>query len=148
MKLQNNSYSCGVYAVLNAARCLGIVLTEKKILKYSKTTNNGTDEKGILNAIVKNNMQGEEFNVYDEYLAFESLNKALKNDNPIIIYLDREEHWCTVIGRMNSKYIVFDSDKDPINKKEHGVQILSKSELKKRWIAKNSFYGIVVLSNR
>lgn len=144
MKLQNDSFSCGVYAVMNAARCFGIILSKKKILKHSNTSyRNGTNEKGILNALQNNNLAGKPFTVY-EFVAFDKLNKSLKNDNPVIIYLPKEEHWCTVIGRMNDKYVIYDSDNASWNKREHGVQILTKEELKKRWKAERSFYGIIV----
>lgn len=144
MKIQRDTHSCGIYSVMNAARCLGIKLSKKRISLHTETTKrHGTNEKGILRALIKNGFMAYTFNFY-KLAAFKALNSALKNDKPVIIYLPKEDHWCTVIGRMKDIYILFDSDNDSENKKEHGVKTLTKNDLKKIWKNNKYYYGIVV----
>lgn len=140
MKLQPDSFSCGVYAVMNAAKALGINLRRKDIIKYSGTTKTrGTNEKGIINTIINNKLKYMDFN-YPEQTAFYFLNSALNEGRPVILCVDEYDHWCTIIGKLNNKYILFDS----LNKEESGIEIVKRRELTKRWKYRNRFYGIVV----
>ena len=150
MKLQNNSYSCGVYAVMNAAKCLGIDLPRKKIVQYSGTTKNGTSERGIIRTLRRNKFIAHEFEFssysYDnnKKRAIRILKNSLRNSNPVILCVDKNNHWCTVIGMLGNKFILFDSDMDLENKKEHGTQIVKENELVERWANYKNFYGIRV----
>ena len=78
------------------------------------------------------------------FRSFPNLQNLLRKNNPVIIYLPREEHWCTVIGMIGDNFILFDSDNEKYNAKEHGVQILSAEELAERWEDRTYYYGIVV----
>ena len=143
MKIQPDSFSCGVYAVMNAARALGVFLKRKDIIKYSKTTKQGTTEKGVIRALEKLKFCVDTFCL--PYIsAFPNLQNLLRRNNPVIIYLPREEHWCTVIGMIGDNFILFDSDMDLENKKEHGTQIVKENELVERWANYKNFYGIRV----
>ena len=143
MRIQPDSFSCGVYAVMNAARALGVVLKRKDIVKYSKTTKQGTTEKGVIRSLEKLKFSVDTFCL--PYIsAFPNLQNLLRKNNPVIIYLPREEHWCTVIGMIGDNFILFDSDNEKYNAKEHGVQILSAEELAERWEDRTYYYGIVV----
>lgn len=150
MKFQKDSYSCGVFAVMNAAKCLGIDLKRRSITKYSKTTKeNGTNEKGILRALSNNGMVGEEFTFKEEQVdeAFEVLDNVLVGAslNPVILSVDNDNHWCTLIGKLGYKYILFDSDRSKYNKEENGVHVLTKEELEAYWKSStNKYYCIIV----
>jgi len=150
MKLQNNSYSCGIYAIMNAAKCLGIDLPRKKISQFSGTKKNGTSEKGIIKSLRKNKFTAQEFEFsstsYDnnKYRALRNLKSSLRNGNPVILCVDKNSHWCTVIGMLGGKFILFDSDIDAENKREHGTQIVKENQLVERWASYKNFYGIRV----
>lgn len=143
MKLQPDSFSCGVYAVMNAAKALGVDLRRKDIVKHSKTSKNGTTEKGILRALKGNKFTVATFSL--PYIrALPKLKECIEKNNPVIIYLPKEEHWCTVIGMIGDSFILFDSDNELHNAKEHGIQILSAEGLAERWEDGTYYYGIAV----
>lgn len=150
MKFQKDSYSCGVYAVINAAKCLGIDLKRRDVTKHSKTTKqNGTSEKGILKALKGNGMEGIEltFRADQRDDAFETLDEVLVSHcvNPIIMSVDNDNHWCTLIGKIGNKYILFDSDRSKYNKEENGIHVLDPDKLEAYWKSStNKYYCIVV----
>lgn len=145
MRLQTDSYSCGVYAIINAARCLGIDLKRRNITKFSKTTKeSGTSEKGIINALKYNNLLASPSILECELDAFKTLKSSLQQNKPAIISVDNDSHWCVVIGTLGEEYIIFDSDYSKNNKKENGIHILSSSKLNDRWANKGKYYCIVV----
>lgn len=153
MKFQKDSYSCGVFAVMNAAKCLGIDLKRRAITKYSKTSKeNGTSEKGILRALDGNGMVGEEFSFSknDKEMAFEVLDNVLVGPcvNPVILSVDNDNHWCTLIGKLGNKYILFDSDRSKYNKEENGVHVLSVDELEGYWRSINNKYYCIVVDQK
>jgi ABC-type bacteriocin/lantibiotic exporter with double-glycine peptidase domain len=146
MKLQRDSYSCGVYAIINAAKCLGIDLTRRDITKFSKTSREkGTSEKGILKALKCNNLSGKEFTFKSQKEAVEFIDNLLKFEKPVILAVDNDSHWCTIIGTFGKKYIMFDSDRSKYNKEESGVHLLSSEELDSRWKNENNKYYCIVV---
>lgn len=153
MKFQKDSYSCGVYAVMNAAKCFGIDLKRRDITKYSKTTReNGTSEKGILKALDGNGMVGEDF-TFDKSEAqdaFELLDEVLAGPcvNPVILSVDNDNHWCTLIGKIGNKYILFDSDRSKYNKEENGIHVISQSELDNYWKSQRSKYYCIIVDQK
>jgi len=153
MRFQKDSYSCGVYAVMNAAKCFGIDLKRRQITKHSKTTKeNGTSEKGILKALDGNCMVGEEFsfNKAERDMAFEVLDNVLIGPcvNPVILSVDNDNHWCTLVGKIGSKYLLFDSDRSKYNKEENGIHVLSVEELENYWRSVNNKYYCIVVDQK
>jgi ABC-type bacteriocin/lantibiotic exporter with double-glycine peptidase domain len=146
MKLQNDSFSCGIYAIINAAKCFDIHLTKKDVVKYSNTTRkNGTSEKGIIRALKNNNFNADDFKFFYKTCALKKINEELENSNPVIISVDNDNHWCVLVGTLGKKYIVFDSDGAKYNKLESGIQLVTVSDLVERWANRNKeFYCIIV----
>ena len=147
MKIQSDSFSCGIFAVLNAARALNISLSRRDVSKHSNTTQKGTNQKGILSALKNNCMSGKVINT-SATDAVEQMNMALAESKPVILCVDNENHWITIIGRLGRKYIVFDSEKTKQNRAEHGVHLVERKSLMKRWINKGKYYGIIVSKRR
>lgn len=146
MKLQKDSYSCGVYAVMNAAKCLGVNLSRRDITKFSKTTREkGTSEKGILKALEKNNLIGEEFVFGWKTNAIKFVNEIIGSGNPIILSVDNDNHWCTLIGTIGDKYILSDSENSKANKEQNGIYLLSENDLLNRWKNEDSKYYCIVV---
>ena len=150
MKLQPDKFSCGVYAVMNAAICLGVRLTPKKVLKYSNTTKKGTSEVGVKNALLGNKLSYKEFTYKDSDLplnklkAIIELSSAIANGTPAILCVDKWDHWIVVVGKIGTNYVIFDSDSTRKNIKENGTYVLTIEELTKRWLFNDGYYGIVV----
>lgn len=146
MRLQRDSFSCGVAVIINAILCFGKIVSEKQVRKFSNTTKElGTDEKGILNALKHLGFRGEEYYLSKNWTE-DALYEALSFGWPVIICVDNLDHWCCVIGHMANKYVVFDSLNSKSNKKENGTYVLTPNQLRKRWKSKDdgSYYAIVV----
>ena len=152
MKLQREPYDCGVYAILNGARALGVRLTAPQIRKHTATDEQGTTEHGILNALEKLGFEHEEFridsvNSTSEELAFEALFCGF----PVILSVEKDRHWVTVIGTLamnasDARVLTFDSWPARWNAQENGVESHSKRQLMKWWKpgADGNRYAIVM----
>lgn len=149
MIIQPDKYSCGIYAIMNAAMVLGRYLTRRKIAKFTNTTLQGTSEEGIKNALKNLGFKIKELSGHGDYKSLlRKINLSLKKNKPIILCVDKYAHWVTVIGTFGDKYIIFDSSYEKKNKAVNGVHILDESEFLKRAIHNTAYYGIVVSENK
>lgn len=143
MKYQSKPYSCGAAAVVNALRCFGKKVPEKRVMALAFTTKDGTDEHGIISALRSLGFDGEAFEV-DQIGAARS-DLADSQWEPIIICIQNLQHWVTVIGEHEYGFIIVDPARTIKNKKENGVHIVPWKELKNTWLARDGkFYGITV----
>ena len=149
MKLQHDSYSCGVVALQNALRCFGKKVSERRIRAHTATKEDvGTTEHGMMNAIIRVGFVGNEMKPTEELSAWELLVERLEDGFPIVLSLDGGKHWATAIGSLGSdRIIVFDPNWTKENKSENGVCIMTKKMLFGRWRqdGDGAFYGISVL---
>jgi ABC-type bacteriocin/lantibiotic exporter with double-glycine peptidase domain len=139
MKLQKEPYDCGVYAILNGARALGRSIPVSKIRKHADTDASGTNEHGIMNALEKLGFTHEEFRL-PKVPAFAQLFSGY----PVILNVEDENHWVTLIGTMGKRVVIFDSWMAKWNAQENGVYVLSKQQLMSWWTADKDglCYGI------
>jgi len=146
MKYQKDSYSCGAAAVVNALRCFGVKTSERNVRVYSSTTaEKGTDHHGIVAALRGLGFDGEEFETENKADALAFVKNYLKK-GPVILCTMNFQHWVTLIGMVGDwedAYIIVDPTRTVENKKENGVQILSKKQLLKTWQTRNGkLFGI------
>jgi ABC-type bacteriocin/lantibiotic exporter with double-glycine peptidase domain len=138
MKLQTEPYDCGVYAILNGARALGINIPVAKIRKHADTDESGTNEHGIMNALEKLGFEHEEFKLGKDE-AFEKLFLG----TPVILNAEEGRHWIVTIGTMGKRVVTFDSWMAKWNAQENGVSVLSRQQLMHWWTAVDGLrYGI------
>lgn len=134
MRYQTKPFTCGPAAIVNALRVYGKKIPEARVAKFAGTTNNGTDDRGVVRALRK---LGCNPSVVSLTL---TVRKRVAAGIPVIIHLDKELHWVVVIGCLGQSLIAFDSDLSKNNKKEHGVRIITPEELGKK------VYGVCVRS--
>lgn len=148
MKLQRSNFKCGIFAIMNALRCFGVKISEKRLAKHTSTTKTeGTSEFGIRNCLDRLNYEHNEINAADEEDAWTELYAFLEGGSPVILSVDSGEHWLTAIAVLGEdRVVVFDSDSvDPANRKEHGTHVWDAEQLFKRWKMVNDlYYGISV----
>lgn len=144
MKYQTKSYSCGAAAVVNALRCFGKKISEKRVMALAFTTpKDGTDEHGIISALRSLGFEGEAFELAQTGIDINLLADA--SWEPVIICIQNLQHWVTVIGNVDAGLIVIDPTRTINNKKEHGIHIVSWKDLKKMWLTRKGLYvGITV----
>lgn len=154
MKLQKNTYSCGIFATINALRALGIKVTERRVKAHTGTTKaQGTNQWGILSALERLEDVGiiakeHRFDTEDE--AWQTLCDLISNGSTAIIAVYKENHWVTAVGINGDRVILCDSDYGKRNKRENGVWIFDRAQLFKRWSASvedNKFYSIIISKN-
>ena len=143
MKLQKAAYTCGPFAILNAARAIGIRLTEAEIRKHTDTTpEEGTNEHGIKNALERLGFESESFQLKQD-AAWEMLFQG----NPVILNVEDGRHWIAVIGTVGRRVITFDSWRAKWNQAESGVNSLSKRQLMHWWTPDKggNYFGIPLI---
>lgn len=148
MKFQRTTWKCGVYALMNALRCFGTKVSEKRIMAHTSTNkNDGTSEFGILNGILRLGFDQKEIKATSQEEAWAELVASIEVGNPVIINTENARHWVTVIGLIGDSVIVFDSDVilDAENKKENGTRVFDYVKLFKWWNKVDGhYYGISV----
>lgn len=145
MKIQQDIHSCGVMAVLNATKALGLTITEAEIRAHTATVEDGTTEHGIRNALERLGLDHEDFKCAKGE-EFVDVWADIGTGSAIILSVEDHKHWVTVIGiNGDNRVIIFDSWNSKNNKAESGVQVCTERQLKRWWKSKKGeFYGIVV----
>lgn len=122
-----NDYECGPFSLKYALTTYGIFKNEKEISKLAGTTWwFGTDEIGLTKAANKYHFSLEAFTEKKPSKAIAKLIRQLKK-HPCILCVHNWNHWITVVGYENSKFIALDSG----NKKV--FKIFDENELLNIW---------------
>jgi ABC-type bacteriocin/lantibiotic exporter with double-glycine peptidase domain len=132
IKTQPNNYSCGIYSIINSLIALGDEKSPEEVQELTKTTFEGTDTKGILNALDGFGYKYRKYNTRDRNSAWRwVLNNSVSY--PLILYLDGD-HWAVIAGRIQNRVILIDSFDT--------VHITDKAELLTRWNNYNWYWGL------
>lgn len=147
MKFIEHGFTCGPASIRNALRCLGLRCSEKKIAQLCGTSSyRGTSGRKMIIGLQALGFKVNRINLRDRKKALQNLASALRRSSPVILCVDRDDHWITAIGQLGERVIIFDSGTDPFNLRENGVHVLSPRCLAKRWINNGGiFYGLAVL---
>ena len=141
MKPQERNYSCGPAAIRAAFHVMGRSVTEKALRAHAGTTNEGTDHNDILRALRHYSQRGKEYETKFHSHAWKWLRRRISAGRPVILCVDRWDHWVTVVGNVGSKILLF----DPNSKSKYsGLRPYSQDSLLSRWNYKNTFYGIAI----
>ncbi len=134
MRLQRAPFLCGPLAVLNAARALGVHLTEREIRLHTGTTKkDGTNQYGILSALEKLGFTFQEVKAHDKDIAFNNLYGFLKSGFACILSVEDGQHWAAAIGVIGQRIVTFDSWASAANKSECGVDVVDSKQLLRWW---------------
>ncbi len=155
MELQQHPYSCGAAALRAILYVMGKNVLEKTIRRVAGTTIEGTDEEGMKKAIEHYKLRHRKFEKHTMPEAIKGLKAELHRGNPMLLAVDKQDHWVSVIGLMGKKILVF----DPANwlgrkKKLRGLRVYKISEFMARWAYYDSsddltyYYGITVLPGK
>lgn len=150
MKQQNDSYSCGVFALINALRCFGVKVSEKIVRAHAATTEaHGTQEHGIKNALERFGWGWSDLSYGQEGEAWKALSECIESGSPVILSLKRGQHWAVAVGMLGSnRVIVHDSSNDLSVLEENGAFVYTRRQLFTRWTpapsTEKKFYGIAV----
>ena len=134
MRYQSNPDNCGPAVILNALRCYGKRVSERSIAKLAGTTSeDGTDEDGIQEALAQLSYSCEGLSVQNRAEAWDWLQRQLGLGRPVIVNTWGGQHWACVVGGVAGRVILVDSSNTKSNKKENGIHIYGKVEFLKKW---------------
>jgi len=147
MRSQLKSYSCGAAALVNAGRALGKKFSEGKVRKLAGTTEDGTDEVGLIAAARGLGLSATPNWTSDRNAAWSFVRANVLDGRPCLVCIDNWGHWATVIGIVGDRVLLMDPSNSKRNMDELGVHSMSRTELLKRWkhrTQEEPFYAIAV----
>jgi len=125
---QPNSYSCGPFALKHALVALGRLADEQAIVK---ATNPhwwaGTDEVKLARAARAFGCDLPMVRRTNQDLAWNSLVRALDQELPVILCVDDWMHWITVARHEGGRFVVIDSNEEPV------LGVMTWPQLRSRW---------------
>lgn len=138
VRAQRKGYWCGIASIANALEVLGIRRTQRSIAKLCDVRPEvGTDETEMKRALLANGCDVDEWSDTSMYHALMWAGGCVDSGRPVILCVDNDEHWVTVIGLCGTRFIVFDPSRNS------GIEIHEESSLAARWVnADGVYYGL------
>ena len=125
---QPNDYACGPFALKHALVTLGRLVDEDKIALIARTHWwSGTDEIKLARAARAFDCDLPILRTRDSRRAKRMLLDHLRRRIPVLLCVDDWGHWITAIRYEGSRFVVIDSNLDPV------LNLLSWAQLEKRW---------------
>ncbi|HEU5057636.1 MAG TPA: hypothetical protein VFU21_13975 [Kofleriaceae bacterium] len=125
---QPNDYVCGPFALKHALVTLGRLVDEDKIATIAKTHWwSGTDEIKLARAARAFDCDLPILRTRDSRRARRMLLEHLRRRIPVLLCVDDWSHWITAVRYEGSRFVVIDSNLDPV------LNLLSWAQLDKRW---------------
>ncbi len=140
-------WSCGPASLVNACRALGKRVAEGRIRALAGTTQDGTDEHGLVRAARGVGLTATPGPTADQNAAWAFVRANVLDGRPTLLCIDSWGHWVTVIGLVGDRVIVIDPSNSKKNARENGVMSLSRTDLLKRWRhprAEEPFYALAI----
>ncbi len=126
---QPNDWTCGPFALKHALVALGQMVHESDIAKQAQTHWwSGTDELRLAHAA---HIYGCDLDYVRSTNAERSRKRLvadLRTKVPAILCVDDWEHWITVLRHHQGKFVVVDSNLDPV------LNVLTWPQLRRRWV--------------
>lgn len=146
MRLQEQGFSCGAAAVVNALRALGKRVSERTVRALAGTNEDGTDESDITAAVRALGCAAAQFSTDNRKAALAWLMESLRNGRPVIACVDQWAHWVTIVGQLGSDIILIDSTNTRRNRAEHGAYVIRRTDFLRRWMnaKEGCYFGISV----
>lgn len=148
MRYQEESWSCGPAALVNAARALGKRVAEKRVRSLSGCTEDaGADERGLIFAARDLSLTATPHHSADSAAAWAFVRSNVLEGRPCLICVDSWGHWVTVVGIIGDRVLLYDPANTKKNQAENGVEPLTRPQLLKRWRCpkeEEPFYAIAI----
>jgi ABC-type bacteriocin/lantibiotic exporter with double-glycine peptidase domain len=141
------SWSCGPAALVNAARAIGVRVSEGRIRKLAGTTEDGTDEIKLIFATRSIGLTATPNHTKDQAAGWAFIRANVLDGRPCLVCIDQWSHWVTIIGMIGDRVLLADSANTKKNVSENGIHSLSRTDLLKRWRCRDEsepFYAIAI----
>ena len=150
MRYQITPHYCGPASLQNALRCVGVIVGQHKLAAMCGTTDEGTDEYGLLTAAAGFAVETSTICAVSGRDAINAVDTGL-GLGPVILCVEQWGHWVCLIGKVGARYILSDPARTEVNKAEAGVQVLTRKALLRKWSASRrtrengpEYYGIAI----
>lgn len=157
-KLQATDSDCGITAIQNALRVLGVRVGYKRIRRALKNPDDpkwdiadGVDEFDMQRATSALGFGFDELNTNRKFDAREWL-RTRAPVMPVLLCVDDWEHWVSVAGLCDRRLCLQDPSRDAYNAAELGIAWLRLSTILRRWRASSKrrsegglYYGLAIL---
>lgn len=125
---QPNDWTCGPYALKHALLALGRFVEAQDIVNTARSHWwSGTDEIRLARAAREHECDLVLERRSDAEDARKELVKLVREQVPVLLCVDRWEHWITVVGSEDRRFVIIDSSCEPT------MSILTWAQLRKRW---------------
>jgi hypothetical protein len=125
---QPNDWTCGPVALKHALVALGLITDPREIASYARSHWwSGTDEIRLARAARQYNCDLLLERRRNAESARKLLVKYLRDQTPVLLCVDGWGHWITVVRAHASRFVVIDSELDPV------LNILTWPQLRARW---------------
>src|SRR5690348_2834568 len=121
MRFQIEDFDCGPASIVNVAAAFGKKVSISRATKLAGTTEDGTDERGMLRALSKLGFEGTEFQTSSQAEAMSWLKGQLLIGRPTILIVEKNGHWAIAAGLLGDRIVYVDSADYEENKRENGV---------------------------
>lgn len=125
---QPKDWLCGPFSLKHALVTLGRLANEEEIARIAKSHWwSGTDEIRLARAARAYDADLAFHRTLDSEAARKSLTRQLRRRVPVILCVDEWEHWITAVRFESSRFVIIDSDLDPV------LDALTWPQLERRW---------------
>lgn len=132
--------------MVNALKCHGKNASVNITRKLFSDPVQGTSEDGVVRALTYWGYAGVAFTTHKAKEAWETLHTSVASGAPVVLCVDKDQHWVAAIGAIGDRVLVFDSARNEKNLREAGVAIYTRTNFSRRWKNRDGvFYGIKVL---
>lgn len=149
MNFQKNESYCGPASVRNALQIYRDRISQKKLADLGGTTKDGSDEEDIKRMILGAGYEVDEFSTDLRTAAWGWAWNSLLMGRPVVLCVDRWEHWVSLVGLVGKNVLLFDPANNRWNVNRNGLQVVYRDTLTRRWEAakrvrgnQDRFYGI------
>jgi ABC-type bacteriocin/lantibiotic exporter with double-glycine peptidase domain len=150
VKYQRTEYYCGPASVQGALAILGVKYSQDALARCAGTSEaHGTDEDGIKRMMFHAGRVPDELATDSELVAFGWLWHSLLYGRPVVLCVDRWQHWVVAVGLIGKRVVLFDPARYRHNTARLGTFSLPRGKLLKRWFAARrvrrnqpAYYGV------
>jgi ABC-type bacteriocin/lantibiotic exporter with double-glycine peptidase domain len=150
MRRQTADHDCGPTAIANALEVHHRRVGLRGLRELVGTTDDGSDEHDLIRALLAYGAGVDEHRGRCAFAAREWLAESTAAGRPVLLCVDRWQHWVTLIGAVGAQLVIYDPARET-----GGVSVLRWKQLAQRWEAARRaaraagspgvrFYGIAV----
>lgn len=133
LKRQTTPWKCGPATVRNTLRAFGLKVGEDAISSLCGTTEEGTDENGIMYALRSYGCTVTEYKSDSKKNAWQWLHGSLLHGEAVILCTQAWEHWIVCVGSLGNRVVIVDSSNFKYNVSELNTHVWAKDWLLYQW---------------